>query len=127
MRHNYPGPYFIHIINRLHFVFFQVRQRLDPFFRQLAERRRNFFLKKTKRMKKPQGNQEKNASKSIETLAEACAFILLLLIASEADVAVGGSVVEVPLDYLSHFNPCSFNPLCVCSTGGRFFRLSTDN
>ena len=73
-------------------------------------------------MKKPQGNQEKNASKSIETLAEACAFILLLLIASEADVAVGGSVVEVPLDHLSHFNPCSFNPLCVCSTGGRFFQ-----
>ena len=23
MRHNYPGPYFIHIINRLHFVFFR--------------------------------------------------------------------------------------------------------
>ena len=106
------GPY---IFNTVAFCLFQIRQRLSPFFRQLAARKRN-FLKATKSMKKPQ--KRRSSSKSTEALVESCAFILLLLMASET---VSGSIVEVPLDHLYHFNPCTFNPMCVCSTGGRFY------
>ena len=115
-------PILSHIFfNAVAFCLFQIRQRLGPFFRQMAARSSNFF-KTGKTMKNSQ--QQRSSSKSTETLVEGCAFILLLLMASEADVAVGGSsVVEVPLDNLYHFNPCSFNPLCVCSTGGRFRHL----
>ena len=49
------------------------------------------------------------------TLARSCALILISLTAS-ASVAAGS---EMPLvDPLYHFNPCSFNPQCLCSTGG---------
>ena len=49
------------------------------------------------------------------TLARSCALILISLTTS-ASVAAGS---EMPLvDPLYHFNPCSFNPQCLCSTGG---------
>lgn len=50
-----------------------------------------------------------------ETLAKSCATILFLMMVS----CCLGSNAQVPLDHLSHFNPCPFNPQCQCSTGGK--------
>ena len=59
----------------------------------------------------------RSTGNSVETLAKSCAAILLVLMVS----CCLGSNAQLPLDHLSHFNPCPFNPQCQCSTGGKLF------
>ena len=90
--------------------FFQKRQ--DPFLRCLAVGR--------VKIKKMWSNKEpKSSQKSVVTWFESCAFIMLMV--STAQVGALGSEIEVPSEHLYHFNPCTFNPMCFCSTGGKIF------
>lgn len=70
-----------------------------------------FQIRLFQRLLKNRFAQKMRKSRKDSVLIQSCAFILIL--------TIQGAKGQIPSDHLSHFNPCSFNPLCLCSTGGK--------
>jgi hypothetical protein len=62
-------------------------------------------------------NQKKKEAAVNKLVASTC--IVIMIIMAEAPRVMGSD--QVPLDNRYHYNPCSFNPQCLCSTGGMLF------
>ena len=73
-----------------------------------------------KRTRAKQASKMSRSSSKMDTSASILAASCALILMSIAVPQVVGS--DLPLDNHYHFNPCSFNPQCLCSTGGKPFQ-----